>query len=55
MTFDISRQWAELVNKEFTSQYQEEGQLGLPQTPYMKNLEKEDVLAQNEAGFMKVK
>jgi hypothetical protein len=52
--FDISRKWAELVNLEFTSQYNEEGELGIAQTPYMKNLDQEDVLAQNEAGFIKV-
>lgn len=54
MPFSISRKWAELVNLEFTSQYNQEGELGLPQTPYMKNLDQEDVMAQNEAGFLKV-
>jgi cAMP-specific phosphodiesterase 4 len=54
MTFNTSRKWAELVNQEFSAQYAEEGELGIAQTPYMKNLEKEEVMAQNEAGFLKV-
>jgi hypothetical protein len=35
-----SRQWSEKVNQEFMSQYKEEGKLGLPQQPYMKDLDK---------------
>lgn len=54
MPFDMSRKWAELVNQEFSSQYVEEGELGIAQTPYMKNLDREEVMAQNEAGFLKV-
>lgn len=35
-----SRRWSEKVNLEFMAQYKEEGRLGYPQLPYMKDLDK---------------
>ena len=51
-TFEISRAWSERVNQEFTNQYSREVELGLPETPFMKNLTHLPTLAKNEAGFL---
>ena len=40
------------MNQEFQNQYEEEGLLGITQTPYMKDLNKTDVYAKAESGFM---
>ncbi|CAD8156083.1 unnamed protein product [Paramecium octaurelia] len=52
--FDISRIWSERVNKEFSAQYEEEGRLGIPQTPFLKDLHKIHIMAKSEMGFFKV-
>lgn len=51
--FDLSKEWSLRVNLEFQAQYKEEAELGLPQTPYLKDLDKMDVLAKSEIGFIK--
>ena len=43
--FEISRIWSELVNQEFIAQYEEESERNLVQTPYMKDLHLEQVMA----------
>ncbi|CAK91630.1 unnamed protein product (macronuclear) [Paramecium tetraurelia] len=52
--FEISRIWSERVNKEFSAQYDEEGRLGIPQTPFLKDLDKLHIMAKSEMGFFKV-
>ncbi|CAD8126757.1 unnamed protein product [Paramecium sonneborni] len=52
--FEISRIWSERVNKEFSAQYEEEGRLGIPQTPFLKDLDKIHIMAKSEMGFFKV-
>jgi cAMP-specific phosphodiesterase 4 len=37
--FKTSREWSIRVSKEFQAQYEEEGKMGYPQQPYMKNLD----------------
>ncbi|CAD8103195.1 unnamed protein product [Paramecium sonneborni] len=49
----ISKSWSLRVNQEFQSQYEEEGRLGLPQQPFMKDLQKISVLSKSEIGFYK--
>jgi len=51
--FSLSRQWSQRINFEFTEQYNEEKLLGIPQTPYLKDLNIKAVMAKNEIGFMK--
>lgn len=41
------------VNQEFKAQYKEEGELGIPQTAYLKDLDRMDILAKSEIGFIK--
>jgi hypothetical protein len=43
--FGVSHKWTELINLEFSSQYIEEGEPGIAQTFYMKNLDREEILA----------
>jgi hypothetical protein len=45
--FDIAEQWALRINKEYTHQYHKEKELGLPQTPFMKDLDIRSILAKN--------
>lgn len=52
--FDVSRIWSEKVNKEFSAQYEEEGNLGIAQTPFLKDLDKIHIMAKSEMGFFKV-
>ena len=52
--FEVSRVWSERVNKEFSAQYEEEGRLGITQTPFLKDLDRLHVLAKSEMGFFKV-
>jgi hypothetical protein len=66
--FEISKDWSNRVNKEFSQQvdfisflilkyekkYLDEGKLGLPQTPYYKDLDHRDTLIRNEINFTKV-
>jgi hypothetical protein len=42
------------VNLEFSNQYRMEGEMGLPQTPFMKDLNNIAILSKNEGGFLKV-
>lgn len=42
------------MNLEFSNQYKREGELGLPQTPFLKDLNNISVLSKNEGGFLKV-
>ena len=51
--FNICQTWSDRVNRQFTNQYQQEGKLGIPQTPFMKDLTDPLVLAKNESGFLK--
>lgn len=51
--FDVAKQWSLKVNSEFTLQTEDEAKLGLPITPYMKDLNKSSVLAKAEIGFIK--
>lgn len=53
MEFQYSRVWSERVNKEFEAQFNEEGKMGIPQTPYLKDLNQLHVLAKGESGFIK--
>ena len=52
--FDICREWSRRVNIEFSSQYKQEEILGLPQTPFFKDLDVEPIMAKNVMGFLKV-
>lgn len=51
--FNYAQEWSRKVNEEFTMQTQDEAKLGLPVTPYMKDLDKVAVLAKAEIGFIK--
>ena len=51
--FSVARQWSSKINNEFTLQTQDEEKLGLPITPYMRDLNKPAVLAKAEIGFIK--
>ncbi|KAL4444476.1 hypothetical protein ABPG74_016769 [Tetrahymena malaccensis] len=50
--FELSKKWSLLVNQEFQAQYKEEGEKNIPQTPYLKDLDKRDILAKSEIGFI---
>jgi hypothetical protein len=50
--FDVSRQWAMLLNEEFTNQVAMEEELGLPVSEMMKNGHDMTVLAQREINFL---
>lgn len=52
--FEICKEWSLKVNLEFSNQYKTEADLGLPQTPFMKDLTNISVLSKNESGFLKV-
>lgn len=52
--FQICKEWSRRVNLQFSAQYKEEFELGIPQTPFFKDLEVETVMAKNEMGFLKV-
>jgi hypothetical protein len=52
--FKICKEWSLKVNLEFSNQYRQEGELGLPQTPFMKDLTNISTLSRNEGGFLKV-
>lgn len=52
--FHVSNIWSSKVNQEFTAQFQLETKLGLPTTPYFKDLDNPIVFAKNEIGFLKV-
>ena len=52
--FEICKEWSLRVNQEFANQYKTEGELGLPQTPFMKDLQNPAVLSKAEGGFLKV-
>lgn len=52
--FEIAKSWSLKVNLEFSNQYRMEGELGLPQTPFMKDLTNINTLSKNEGGFLKV-
>lgn len=51
--FEVSKEWSLKVNQEFKAQYKEEEELGIPQTPYLKDLDRMDILAKSEIGFIK--
>eukprot|EP00828_Plagiopyla_frontata_P042444 TRINITY_DN6330_c0_g1_i2.p1 TRINITY_DN6330_c0_g1~~TRINITY_DN6330_c0_g1_i2.p1 ORF type:complete len:349 (-),score=60.56 TRINITY_DN6330_c0_g1_i2:192-1238(-) len=50
--FKIARIWSERVNTEFKNQFNLEGEKGLNQTPFMKDLDKLIVMAKAEMGFI---
>ncbi|EGR31394.1 hypothetical protein IMG5_110740 [Ichthyophthirius multifiliis] len=50
--FEISKKWSLLVNQEFQAQFKEEGEKNISQTPYLKDLDKRDILAKSEIGFI---
>ncbi|KAM3132153.1 hypothetical protein pb186bvf_015748 [Paramecium bursaria] len=52
--YPISQEWSHRVNQEFIQQFIIEGQMGYPQLPYMKDLDKAAVMAKSEIGFLKV-
>ena len=45
--FDLCKAWSLRVNLEFSNQYRREGELGLPQTPFMKDLTNITTLSKN--------
>ena len=45
--FSICKAWSLKVNLEFSNQYKMEGELGLPQTPFMKDLTNISILSKN--------
>lgn len=51
--FESYQKWSKRVCDEFTLQYQEEVQLGLPLSEIMKDLDKPEVYYANEFGFLK--
>ena len=51
--FAIAKEWSYKINAEFTHQIQDEEKLGLPITPYMRDLDKPAILAKAEIGFIK--
>lgn len=52
--FPLSKVWADKVNQEFLNQTVDEERLGIPVTAYMKELEKENMRARSEIGFIKI-
>ncbi|CAK69783.1 unnamed protein product (macronuclear) [Paramecium tetraurelia] len=52
--FELSKAWSEKVNMEFQAQFDEEGTRKLISTPFMKDLDKQEIMAKNEMGFFKV-
>ncbi|CAD8060747.1 unnamed protein product [Paramecium primaurelia] len=52
--FELSKAWTEKVNMEFKAQFDEEGTRKITQTPFMKDLDKQEIMAKNEMGFFKV-
>ncbi|EGR32677.1 hypothetical protein IMG5_074870 [Ichthyophthirius multifiliis] len=52
--FLFAKQWSERVNKEFNNQYMEEGVKGIIQTPFMKDLDKTNIMARAEKEFLGV-
>jgi len=50
--FPVAKAWALRINTEFTNQYKEEERLGLPLTPFYKDLEMPQVMAKSEIGFV---
>jgi hypothetical protein len=51
-TFDVYSQWSKKVCQEFTAQYNEERERGLPLTEFMKDLDKPVTYYKNEIGFL---
>ncbi|KRX08646.1 hypothetical protein PPERSA_03517 [Pseudocohnilembus persalinus] len=51
---ETSMEWSIRCNQEFKNQYDLEGQIGIEQTVFMKDLHKIDVLAKGEKGFFKM-
>lgn len=51
--FENAKKWSYKINSEFTQQIKDEEKLGLPITPYMRDLDKPAVLAKAEIGFIK--
>ena len=49
--YELSEIWAKKINKEFTAQYKEEIELGLPQTAHFKDLDDDITFHKNECGF----
>ncbi|CAD8159906.1 unnamed protein product [Paramecium pentaurelia] len=52
--FELSKAWTEKVNMEFKAQFDEEGTRKITQTPFMKDLDQQEIMAKNEMGFFKV-
>lgn len=51
-TFDVYSQWSKKVCQEFTAQYSEERDRGLPPTEFMKDLDRPTTYYKNEIGFL---
>ena len=51
-TFDVYSQWSKKVCQEFTAQYNEEIERGMPLTEFMKDLDKPVTYYKNEIGFL---
>lgn len=47
------KKWSIKINNEFTQQVKEEERLEIPITTYMKDLDKNDILAKAELGFIR--
>lgn len=52
-TYELSKIWAKKINKEFSRQFDEEINLGLPQTAHFKGLDDDIIFHKNECGFRK--
>jgi len=50
--FTVAYQWAVRVNEEFSIQVREEEALGIPVTPYFRDLNKPHVMAKQEIAFI---
>lgn len=50
--FSVASAWSYKVNEEFTSQVIEEEKLGLPVTPWFKDLDKQHIMAKQEISFI---
>lgn len=49
---EVSIVWSSLINKEFMNQNKQERELGLPETPFYKNLDNLKVVAKSESFFI---
>jgi len=50
--FSVAHSWSLKVNQEFSSQVKKEEELGIPVTPYFKDLDKRHIMAKQEIAFI---